>query len=142
MSQPNIIVLSKSNSDSLNLERDLKLYYYEIKELEDLFEAKTLLQGNQTDLANMKTNFNASYQKKISGLMKGKYKDLEEDINLLICEVMRLLNDSGILKEIMNQAELFWDSSNISENEHVIQIYQLLKGYVNIFEYIEDTISV
>lgn len=137
----NTINLKNKKINEISLEKLLKKYYFEVNELKDLFILEQVLLKEENNLENIEKNFYKHYKSKFELLHKNDM-NLKSDIEDLIYRVMKLINENGILSEIMKNAQLFWNSSYINDKEFVIEIYHSLKAEIDLFDYVEDECKV
>lgn len=137
----NNMSLKKEKINENSLDKLLKKYYFEVSELKDLFSLEQVLLKKENNLENIEKTFYEHYKSKFELLLKNDI-NLKSDIEDLIYRVMKLINENGILSEIMKNAQLFWNSSYINDKESVIEIYHLLKAETDLFDYVEDKCKV
>lgn len=137
----NNMSLKKEKINKNSLDKLLKKYYFEVSELKDLFSLEQVLLKKENNLENIEKTFYEHYKNKFELLLK-KDINLKSDIEDLIYRVMKLINENGILSEIMKNAQLFWNSSYINDKEFVIEIYYSLKAEIDLFDYVEDKCKV
>lgn len=137
----NNMSLKKEKINENSLDKLLKKYYFEVSELKDLFSLEQVLLKKENNLENIEKAFYEHYKGKFELLLKNDI-NLKSDIEDLIYRVMKLLNENGILSEIMKNAQLFWNSFYINDKEFVIKTYDLLKAEIDLFDYVEDKCKV
>lgn len=137
----NIVHFKNNKTNENSLYELLKNYYIEVNELKDLFSLEQILLKKEDNLENIEKNFYEHYKSKFELLLKNDI-NLKSDIEDLIYRVMKLINNKGILTDIMKNAQLFWDDSYINDKESVIEIYHLLKAEIDLFDYVEELYKV
>lgn len=131
LSNNKIFTCLNSTVKKIVLKEKLNELFYLTDELTELNELKSILLKKNSSLHkyNLKTNDNEISKKKINCFKNEVYN--------LKYEIVKLLNNTGLLYYIMRDSELYWNKKFLKNKDMCVSIYDIIHDNFDIFNYLK-----